>query len=515
MKFSHSLQFNAVPEWSNEYIAYSSLKGLIYRLEKEGIKDNQDAENRVLLQSTTSAEAVFAQALDHELLKICVFFTQKANNLHIELRSILELDCQFQSKYEALLDDPNHPGLSRTRLNSQIAETNALTKASQDRAGSPDVSGRKGSVFPSWSRNSNRPESSGDRQLFPFTEEIQTFKRRVTVCFVSFCQLQSFAQLNLQGFTKALKKFDKTLGTNLRTSYLESKVRASQFLQSTVHAEIEAAIDTLVAIYARLITHNDIALAENELRGHLREQVVWERNTVWRDMINIERKAQAAQLSNTKVLFGSSLAEQVELKAAGAAKMLDKRGSLLVRLRTSRIEASNIILLGFICLIFICFLWIPSNAGSEEKNCLAILVLVSLLWATEVIPLFVTSLLIPFLLVVFRVARTEDHQHVRLDARDATRFFFATMWSPVIVLLLGGFAIAAALSKYHIAKLLATWVLSKAGTRPKWVLLANMFVAMFASMWISNVAAPILCYSIIQVCSDKSFILNIATVEKY
>jgi di/tricarboxylate transporter len=32
------------------------------------------------------------------------------------------------------------------------------------------------------------------------------------------------------------------------------------------------------------------------------------------------------------------------------------------------------------------------------------------------------------------------------------------------------------------------------------VLVTNMFVAAFASMWISNVAAPVLCFSIIQAC---------------
>lgn len=67
------------------------------------------------------------------------------------------------------------------------------------------------------------------------------------------------------------------------------------------------------------------------------------------------------------------------------------------------------------------------------------------------------------------------------------------------MLLLGGFTIAAALSKYNIAKMMATFVLSKAGTKPRSVLLTSMFVAMFASMWISNVAAPVLCFSIIQV----------------
>ena len=67
------------------------------------------------------------------------------------------------------------------------------------------------------------------------------------------------------------------------------------------------------------------------------------------------------------------------------------------------------------------------------------------------------------------------------------------------MLLLGGFTIAAALSKYNIAKMMATFTLSKAGTKPRTVLLTCMGVAMFASMWISNVAAPVLCFSIIQV----------------
>lgn len=82
------------------------------------------------------------------------------------------------------------------------------------------------------------------------------------------------------------------------------------------------------------------------------------------------------------------------------------------------------------------------------------------------------------------------------------------------MLLLGGFTIAAALSKYNIAKMMATFVLSKAGTKPRTVLLTNMFVAMFASMWISNVAAPVLCFSIIQVRDLSRFqILSHVTNE--
>lgn len=114
-------------------------------------------------------------------------------------------------------------------------------------------------------------------------------------------------------------------------------------------------------------------------------------------------------------------------------------------------------------------------------------------------PLFVTSLLVPLLVVMLRVMRADDKDRTRLEANAAAKKIFSLMFSPVVMLLLGGFAVAAAMSKFHIAKAMATVVLSKAGTRPSAVLLVNMLVATVASMWISNVAAPVLCFSLIQV----------------
>jgi anion transporter len=148
--------------------------------------------------------------------------------------------------------------------------------------------------------------------------------------------------------------------------------------------------------------------------------------------------------------------------------------------------------------VFVALLFLPTLEAVEQSNCLALLIFVSLLWATEVIPLFTTSLLVPLLVVFLRVVRSDDSKHHRLSAPAATKYIFGAMWTPTIMLLLGGFSIAAALSKYHIAKLLATKILSRVGTNPRMVLLAIMFVAAFASMWISNVAAPVLCFSIIQ-----------------
>ena len=129
----------------------------------------------------------------------------------------------------------------------------------------------------------------------------------------------------------------------------------------------------------------------------------------------------------------------------------------------------------------------------------------------QAIPLFVTSLLVPFLVVVLQVVRQDVKPHARLTSKAAASYIFAAMWTPVIMLLLGGFTIAAALSKYNIAKMMATFTLSKAGTKPRTVLLTCMGVALFASMWISNVAAPVLCFSIIQV-SDYHLIYTICSL---
>lgn len=90
--------------------------------------------------------------------------------------------------------------------------------------------------------------------------------------------------------------------------------------------------------------------------------------------------------------------------------------------------------------------------------------------------------MVPLLLVCFSVIR--DNQGTSLSAPDATQFIFSVMFSPTIMLLIGGFTISSALSKTAIDRVLITRVLSLAGTRPSTVLLAFMGVSCFASMWI-------------------------------
>jgi phosphate transporter len=327
-----------------------------------------------------------------------------------------------------------------------------------------------------------------------------TLKKRTISLYVSLCELKSFIQLNHTGFKKAAKKYDKVCNRDIRREYMEKVVAPAYPFRETTMTHLDANVSKVEKIYADVVTKGDVPAARRELRLHLREHVVWERNTVWREMIGIERKAQAANFGIRQTLLGGS-EDPSKARLQG-----DAHDSDMKELRTpigkyrcpKWLFSSTFFALIAILAIFAVLLSVDIMKKPEQQNCLAMLVFVSLLWATEVIPLFVTSLLVPFLVVVLRIMRSEDKPYHRLSSQDATKTVFAAMWTPVIMLLLGGFTIAAALSKYHIAKMMATFVLSKAGTRPRTVLITNMFVGMFLSMWISNVAAPVLCFSIIQ-----------------
>lgn len=118
----------------------------------------------------------------------------------------------------------------------------------------------------------------------------------------------------------------------------------------------------------------------------------------------------------------------------------------------------------------------------------------------KAIPLFVTSMFVPLLLVMFRVICDEEGE--QQTAQEATkyvscsadhllhcnsyyyRYVFSAMFSSTIMLLIGGFTISSALSKTNIDRVLITRVLSLAGTNPSTVLLTFMGVSCFASMWI-------------------------------
>lgn len=537
MKFSHSIQFNAVPDWSSHYIAYSNLKKLIYTLEKTVHQTGtSDVETRPLLTGE-DPEIIFSRALDVELEKILSFYQIKEKEILDEVEELLRDVGAYEELGESAYDIAPRPtsgpsadhvrqvasgrsarsakstedGIEDSDSGDDDDETSALTRrrrpsvlGSSRRKTVPNMlaSTTDMSASTEFPRSARRASVAAYEDYADMGSKFSSgvmIKKRIIGLYVQLCELKSYAQLNKTGFRKVLKKFDKIIDKNLRVKYMPSTVEVAYPFKPETLQRLDDHISDVERAYAAVVTEGDEELAKKDLRSHLREHVVWERNTVWRDLIGIERRAEAASLG--RGLLGAQ-PDGMKTRLQGDDAPLPQTKEIetpLGRLTCPTwVLGKPMVTLLTIFAIFIILLVVPIMELPEQQNCLAMLVFVSLLWATEAIPLFVTSLIIPFLCVVLNVVRSDDPPNQRLDSKAATAYVFSAMWTPVIMLLLGGFTVAAALSKTKIDKRIATFVLSKAGTKPRTVLIANMFVAAFASMLVSNVAAPVLCFSIIE-----------------
>ncbi|KAL1850681.1 low-affinity phosphate transporter [Diaporthe australafricana] len=539
MKFAHSIQFNAVPDWTSHYIAYSNLKKLIYQLEKtlhQSSAVNGDAESRPLIQSE-DPDAVFKRALDVELEKISSFYQLKERELNDDVNALLRDIGDFESEEDE--EDNGRPvtrstggpsrQMDRTRQGRRGSapsqhstedgvedsdededgdETTALTAPTSRKRRVSLIGGRRKSLAGPATDMTASTELTRSRRLSLGYDDYEQavvysggimLKKRIISLYVQLCELKSFVQLNKTGFRKVLKKFDKILDRNYRPLYMDKYVEPAYPFQYATLRGLEETISKMEKAYTDIVSNGDYEAAKKDLRSHLREHVVWERNTVWRDLIGIERRAEAASLGQTLLGTGG---KPLKTRLQGDDEQFPDTKEISTPIGRFTcpvwLFSSGMFFLLSALAVFFVLLFLPIMTRPEQQNCLAMLVFVSLLWATEAIPLFVTSLMIPFLCVVLNVVVTEGKPKERLNSKEATAYIFAAMWTPVIMLLIGGFTLAAALSKCKIDKRIATFVLSKAGTKPSTVVLANMLVAAFASMLVSNVAAPVLCISIIE-----------------
>ncbi len=105
------------------------------------------------------------------------------------------------------------------------------------------------------------------------------------------------------------------------------------------------------------------------------------------------------------------------------------------------------------------------------------------LWLTEAVPAFAVGLFI----IVF-LAFTQGYGMLASTPRNID-VYLNTFSSSVIWLMLGGFFLAAAMTKTKLDIELIQMTLRISGKNPKWILFAMMFVTMTISMLISNTAA--------------------------
>lgn len=125
------------------------------------------------------------------------------------------------------------------------------------------------------------------------------------------------------------------------------------------------------------------------------------------------------------------------------------------------------------------------------KRSLALTLFVITLWVTEVIPIWATALMIPILVVWGKTVESAS-------ASSLADYVYEYIFSNTVFLALGAFTMSAALTKYQLSDRLAHMILSRVGRKPWVICLTVMFVGLFLCMFVSNVAAPTVCLSVIR-----------------
>ncbi|KAG1465789.1 hypothetical protein G6F56_004817 [Rhizopus delemar] len=471
MKFSHTLQLNAVPEWIDNYVNYDTLKKLIFQLEKEHVEDiNNGSDPEKMVDHKEDGEARFLNALDAQLEKVFDFYTQKETELY---RMLDDIEAEVEGNHE------HSRKSSFTPLENLDSTFSFPNKKVPDEEKSLSVH-RRASIISRSTRRGSRASmesrmSLDNREDDLLVEHLSDVRSHLILLYISLSELDSYVELNRTAFEKILKKYDKVLERHLRPQYLEKMVMESRpFMPQTLEA-LRGQITRIETIFANAFCGGNHTIALRQMKSHLRDQVTFERNTVWKDMVRQERRAHDTKL--------------IEATVVNSWKIPFTQR----RISTSVARQLFCFMIAIVALIVL--LCVDCFGNRQENYCFALLIFAAIMWATEAIPLYATSCLIPFMIVPLGIMR--DSSGASMTAKAAAKAVFASMFSGTIMMLLGGFALAAALSKYGIAKAFASHVLSRAGTRPHWVLLAIMFVSGFLSMFISNVATPVLCFSLI------------------
>lgn len=118
-----------------------------------------------------------------------------------------------------------------------------------------------------------------------------------------------------------------------------------------------------------------------------------------------------------------------------------------------------------------------------EEVTLLIVIIACVLWITEVIPLFVTSLLILMMELIFLLPALQE-----ITPGIKAEYFLSPFFSDTVLLFLGGFVISAGFHSYGLDKIFAQYIVSKNSSSPRRLLFALIFTSTFLSFWMNNTA---------------------------
>lgn len=338
----------------------------------------------------------------------------------------------------------------------------------------PDVTTRQAASLSAAPTITARQKLENDRE-----SQIATLRARMSNHYLDIVGMINFSKLNWNAFDKILKKHDKIIGSETRQLYM-ANLRARRTFPDA--SPVERLRDATEILFANAFWKGDLDAAKEELLEGVRDQIIWSRNTVWRDMLRIERKVAAFKTKRSGKIVHNFM----------GFSCLAKPYPLFLAL------AMFIIVLWFPAIINALPVpggkVYPQDTLDAAHRCLALLIVVVILWAQDGLPLYVTSFVVLPATVLLRLLLDDEgkplHSHAAADR------VFHGMSSSTLMLIVCVYTLHAALSKFQIDKKLASEVLSRI-RGPEWLLLAVMILSVAMSMLVSNVASPVLLNSIV------------------
>jgi sodium-dependent dicarboxylate transporter 2/3/5 len=151
---------------------------------------------------------------------------------------------------------------------------------------------------------------------------------------------------------------------------------------------------------------------------------------------------------------------------------------------------------------------LPQSLSEPARRTAAIFVVAALFWATEVLPLYATSLCVIAFEVLFLAHDGGLAGHLPSISHWPTgaggqpielpfALFFASFSSPIVILFMGGFLLSAAVKKHGVDRTIAARLLGPLSARPLRLLIAVMAISAFFSMWMSNTATTAMMLALI------------------
>lgn len=529
MRFSETLRFNANPDWWVYYIPYDELKLQIEELRRlhqaiffsaasrrsdrpstsqEHHEESTDEEGDVEAPRVVATRPMRRSASRRVLAKMQLHNRAAGYSaalggmppippLPVEdgrmMREGEDCRARFEEReaefFEKLTKHAKAADELFRRLSSELkqmtAELHTEATALKDKVERMDVAPSDIEETPLLNAPPGSPTYVQSRTALQ--EEVQHFRHKLVEHYKELGETVNFSTLNRSGFDKILKKHDKNTDRTSRASFMASLSRDAAFIDTS---ELELMQLQTERIYADAFRQGDTQAAKEELKEGLRDLIIWDRNTIWRDLLRTERKVSAFH----SVRGG----ENIDFNKAS--------DFVAFRPKSAPVFAA---LMAFT--VILCFPGLvnrlPVKGGTDYSaqtlsaahRCLALVAGVVILWAFEGVPLYVTSFLVFPGVILLRVFL--DDNGAPLSSHDASKTVFMRMSSPTLLLIICVYAMGAALSKFEIDKLLANRILARI-QKPHFLLAAVMCLAVFTSVFVSNVAAPVLLNSVMMPTID-------------